>query len=79
MPTVTIVLNERYKAADGQCPIVLRVEHQGKRRKIPIGYRVAPKFWDESRVTRKHPDHALINATIIAKEEKPLGISHTAD
>lgn len=69
MATVTILLNERYKSADGLFPIIVRVDHLGDRRKIPVGFRIDKKFWKDGRVTGKHPKHILINQAIVAKED----------
>jgi len=69
MATVTILLNERYKSADGLFPIIIRVDHIGDRRKIPVGFRIDKKFWKDGRVTGKHPKHTLINQAIVAKED----------
>lgn len=68
MPTVTPLLLTQYVASDGLYPIVIRVAHQGKRRLIPVGYRIEEKQWAEGRVRSKHPEHALINNAIAAKQ-----------
>lgn len=68
MPTITPQLNEKYAGRDGLYPIIIRVEHQGKRRKIPVGHRVNKKQWDGNRVRAKHPDHMLINNAIASTE-----------
>jgi len=68
MPTVTVLLNEAYDAGTGLYPIVIRVEHQGKRRSLPIGFKVQKKFWKDGQVAGKHPDASLINARIAERQ-----------
>jgi len=72
MATVTVLLNDRYKSKDDTFPIILKVEHQGQRRKIAIGYRVTKAAWNEKerQVKGKHPDAILINAAISEKERE---------
>jgi integrase/recombinase XerD len=67
MATVTILLNERYQSKDNTFPIIIRVDHQGQRRKIAVGYKVGKKYWAGSSVSGRHPDAALINASISNK------------
>lgn len=68
MATLTILLNEAHKSEDGLFPIIIRVEHQGRRRKMPIGYRIEKKYWRAGQIIGKHPDSVLINAAIASKE-----------
>lgn len=68
MPTVTIRLNETYDAGAGLFPIIIRIEHQGKRLTLPVGFKVQKKFWKDGQVVGKHPDATLINARIAEKE-----------
>lgn len=70
MATLKILLNETYQAKDSLFPIIIRVEHQGRRRKLSVGYKVEKKFWKNNQVIGKHPDAALINAAITSKESE---------
>lgn len=64
MATVTVMLNDRYQSKDGTYPIIIRVDHQGQRRKIAIGYKIDKKYWKGSEVSGRHSDALLINAAI---------------
>lgn len=70
MATVKVMLKENYTGKDGTFPIIIRVEHAGRRKKIPVGYKVDKKFWKAGQVTSKHPECTLINAAIAAKESE---------
>ena len=70
MATLTLKLNETYKSQDDTYPIILKIEHRGQRRKIPIGYKVEKRHWTGSQVSGRHPDAALINAAISNKESE---------
>lgn len=59
----TPLLNLTYAGSDGLYPVIVRVEHRGKRRAIPTGYRVKKEQWKSGRVI-KHGDALLINAAI---------------
>jgi integrase len=66
MATQTTLLRP-YKAKDGTQQIVIRVEHEGKQRVIPVGRKVHEKNWSGARVI-KHPDQVIINSVIASKE-----------
>lgn len=66
MPTVTVLLNERYASKDNTFPIIIRVEHQGQRRKIPIGYKVEKRYWT-GRQVKGLSDAPIINAALSNK------------
>lgn len=68
MATVTVRLNDAHKDKNGLFPIIIRIEHLGKRKAVPVGHKVEEKFWKDGRVSSKHPDAMFINARIDEKK-----------
>jgi site-specific recombinase XerD len=67
MPTITTMLNEAYADKNGLYPIIIRIAHNGLRRRISVGHKIEKKFWLDGQVSRKHPEAAQINAIIDQK------------
>lgn len=63
----TNTLLKEYVSQDGTQQIIIRVEHAGRQRFIPVGHKVTAKQWADGKVI-KHPDQVLINSAIASKE-----------
>lgn len=66
MASITPLLKD-YESRDGRRQIVIRVEHAGRHRLIPVGYKIVEKYWTGKLVDSKYSDAAIINAAIAAK------------
>lgn len=66
MATLTTLLKD-YQSKDGTRQIVIRVEHAGRQRLLPVGYKVKESQWENGQVVR-HPDRSVINSAIASLE-----------
>lgn len=66
MATITPVLRD-YVSKDGTRQIVIRVEHNGQQRPIPVGHKVPESAWAGNHVKAKYSDAAIINNAIASK------------
>lgn len=66
MASITAILKD-YISKDGTQQVVIRIEHAGRHRLIPVGHKVTAKAWTGSQVSGKYPDAAIINAAISSK------------
>lgn len=66
MASITPILNH-YEDKKGKQQIVIRVEHEGRHRLIPVGHKVAASAFENSQVKSKYPDAAIINSAIASK------------
>ena len=64
MAKITLLLNTRYATKDKTYPLVIRVNHQGQRRMIPVGHSIPEKYWTGTELNKKHPDYRFILAAI---------------
>lgn len=64
MPTITPLLDNRYRSKDSTYPIIIRIRHKGKTREIATGWKITEKYWKDKEVSGKHPDAVIINSRI---------------
>ena len=63
MATFSHILKSWGSAGSAEHPILLRIQHEGKRRYLSSGISIAKKHWNERRseVRKDHPQHDLLN------------------
>lgn len=65
-PTIKAILFTSKTLANGEHPIMLRVNFNGSRKYKSLGISCSPKYWnkDKSEVRKSHPQAKLLNKTI---------------
>jgi site-specific recombinase XerD len=66
MATVALMLDERYPDAQGSFPLVVRVHHKGKRKYVPVGFKLRDNQFKNGKVIN-HPDAKIKDSRASSK------------